>query len=138
MSSTVKAHPVRLRPGQDLKVELNHFIKRKGLRAGFVASCSGSLQSLRLRLADSQNLLERTEKFEILSLQGSFSADGPHLHLAAADSAGKVWGGHLMDGCLIYTTGEILLLELENYHFTRERDPQTGYPELVMHLLNIT
>ena len=29
-----------------------------------------------------------------------------HLHIAVADSAGNVVGGHLMDGCFIYTTAE--------------------------------
>lgn len=135
MSRHVKPYPLRLKPQQDLKQELIQFTKRNGIAAGFIASCSGSIQKLRVRLADSNSHLERNEKFEILSLQGSLSQDGVHLHLSVADREGKVFGGHLVDGCEIYTTAEILILELSDYQLTREKDPKTGYPELVIHLI---
>ncbi len=135
MSSPVKAQPLRLKPGQDLKHELVSFTKRKGIAAGFIASCSGSLQKLKIRLADSNSHLERAEKFEILSLQGTLSQDGVHLHLSVADKEGKVFGGHLVDGCEIYTTAEILIIELDDYQFSREKDAKTGFAELVIHLI---
>jgi predicted DNA-binding protein with PD1-like motif len=124
--------PVRLKPGHDLKKELNLWAQNESMSAAFVVSCCGSLQKLRIRLADSTTQLARNEKFEILSLQGTLSPDGAHLHISVADSDGRVWGGHLLDGCEIYTTAEILIARLENYEFHREKDFTTGYPELVI------
>ena len=45
---------------------------------------------------------------------------------------GKTIGGHLSDGCIINTTAEIILNELEENTFTREYDESTGYKEIVM------
>ncbi len=128
----MKPHALRLTPGQDLKKELNSYAKLANLRAAFVVSCCGSLKILKMRLADSNTTFEKSEKFEILSLQGTLSPDGAHLHISAADKDGNTWGGHLLDGCEIYTTAEILIAELPGHQFTREKDNQTGFAELVI------
>jgi predicted DNA-binding protein with PD1-like motif len=36
---------------------------------------------------------------------------------------------HLWDGCLVYTTAEIVLPELPGLLFRREPDPATGFRE---------
>ncbi len=128
----MKSHALRLVPGQDLKKELNAYTKRENLKAAFVVSCCGSLKILKMRLADSNSTFEKSEKFEILSLQGTLSPDGAHLHISVADKDGKTWGGHLLDGCEIYTTAEILIAELPDHQFSREKDNQTGFAELVI------
>lgn len=122
--------PLRLLPGQDLKAELSKLSEQNQLSAAFVVSGIGSLSSLKLRLANSQTVLEKTEAFEILSLQGSLSKNGLHLHMSVSDSKGHVYGGHVMPGCLIKTTAEILILRCENFEFLREVDSATGYQEL--------
>jgi predicted DNA-binding protein with PD1-like motif len=126
----VKTYALRLRPGQDLRIELERFAKRKGIRAGFIITAVGSLQKASLRLANQSNSTSFEDKFEIVSLVGTLSADGPHLHLSLADSSGKTIGGHLVEGSIIYTTAEIVVGELKGVRFTRERDEQTGYQEL--------
>jgi uncharacterized protein len=128
----MKPHALRLLPGQDLKKELNAFSSKNKLHAGFVVSCCGSLKVLKMRLADSNSIFERKEKFEILSLQGTLSPDGAHLHICAADKEGKTWGGHLVEGCEIYTTAEILIAELPGVEFSRVKDPKTGFAELLI------
>ena len=40
------------------------------------------------------------------------------------------YGGHLQEGCIVNTTCEVVLGELENYQFTREFDESTGYNEI--------
>lgn len=70
--------------------------------------------------------------FEIVSLVGTLSANGSHLHLAVADSTGRTIGGHLLDGCRVYTAAEIVLGELPALDFRRETDPAFGYLELVV------
>ena len=44
----------------------------------------------------------------------------------------SVFGGHLRPGCLVNTTAEIVLAELPDTVFTRERDEATGYEELAI------
>jgi predicted DNA-binding protein with PD1-like motif len=49
-----------------------------------------------------------------------------------SDSTGRTIGGHLLDGCRVYTTAEIVLGELPALAFTREIDPTFGYRELAV------
>lgn len=69
-------------------------------------------------------------EFEIISLTGTLSPSGPHLHISISDPSGAVFGGHLQDGSIIRTTAEIVAGELEDWEFTRELDPRTGFKEL--------
>jgi predicted DNA-binding protein with PD1-like motif len=69
---------------------------------------------------------------EILSLSGTLSADGAHLHIAVADSEGAVIGGHLCAGSLVRTTAELVIGLLPEWLFSRELDPATGYAELAI------
>jgi len=122
--------PLRLLPDQDLKAELTLAAEKNNLSAAFVVSGIGSLSRLKLRMANSQTILEKNEAFEILSLQGTLSKNGVHLHMSVADSKGHILGGHVVPGCLINTTAEILIVECDDYEFKREIDPTTGYQEL--------
>jgi predicted DNA-binding protein with PD1-like motif len=132
-SARLKAYALRLRPGQDLRVELEKFVKEKNIRAGLILTAVGSLQRASLRLANQSNATSFDDKFEIVSLVGTLSPDGLHLHLSLSDATGKTIGGHLVEGCKIYTTAEIVIGELKNLRFTREQDTQTGYKELRIH-----
>lgn len=126
----MKTFAIRLRPGQDLKAELIAFTKEKGLQAGIILTCVGSLTKTALRMAGQDRIQTWEEKMEILSLVGTLSAEGAHLHLSIANAEGQAFGGHLVEGCLIYTTAEIAIGELEQYKFLRAVDPATGYKEL--------
>ena len=68
--------------------------------------------------------------FEIVSLVGTLSTEGSHVHLSIADSTGKTIGGHLLEGCTIYTTAEIVIAKSNEMHFTREEDGTTPWKEL--------
>ena len=126
----IKFHCLRLLPTQDLKLELEQFMQAQKIKAGVIVTCVGSLAKLHLRLASAKDFLVRDELFEIVSLVGTLSCHGLHLHLSAADTYGRVVGGHLMVDNLIHTTAEIVLIELSDYEFTREFEAQTGYKEL--------
>ena len=126
----MKTFAIRLLPGQDLKVELLAFSKRQGLQAACILTCVGSLTKTALRMAGRDFIRTWEEKMEILSLSGTLSAEGAHLHLGIANGDGQAFGGHLVEGCLVYTTAEIVLGELEDVKFLRVVDPATGYKEL--------
>jgi predicted DNA-binding protein with PD1-like motif len=121
---------LRLRPGQDVRKQLELFVKEKRIQAGFLIAAVGSLSKASIRLADQPAATNFDGKFEIVSLVGTLGQDGVHLHIAISDSTGKTIGGHLVDGCLIYTTAEIVIGDAAGLTFSREKDAETGYPEL--------
>jgi predicted DNA-binding protein with PD1-like motif len=126
----LQTHCFRLKPGQDLKNELLAYCQAQGLQAATLISGVGSLKEARLRLADAKESVTYAGPFEIVSLIGTLSAEAAHLHIAISDKAGQVLGGHLLDGCTIHTTAEIVLLENTELQFLRVQDPTTGYKEL--------
>ena len=99
-------------------------------QAGCVISAVGSLSVAQLRLAGATQATAIHGELEILSLAGTLSPDGAHLHIAVADSQGAVIGGHLCAGSLVRTTAELVIGLLPEWRFNRELDPATGYAEL--------
>lgn len=126
----MKPLALRLLPGDDLRLGLERVAAERGWRAACVLACVGSLARARLRLAGGEAVLEREGPFEIVSLSGTLSPDGPHLHAALADAQSQVTGGHVLPGCAILTTAELVLGELVDTDFARELDPATGWREL--------
>jgi predicted DNA-binding protein with PD1-like motif len=132
-ASPVRTYALRLRPGDDLRQQLLAFSQANGIEAGAMMTCVGSLTDVTLRLANQEGAAHYHGHFEIVSLVGTLSATGgSHLHLSVSDSTGRTIGGHLLDGCRIYTTAEIVLSELPALTFTRETDPTFGYKELTV------
>ena len=105
-------------------------------QAGCVISAVGSLSVALLRLAGSAEAITHAGDLEILSLSGTLSAAGSHLHIARADASGAVIGGHLAPGSLVRTTAELVLGLLPEWQFSRELNPATGYAELRIHRRN--
>jgi len=132
-ASPLKTYSLRLRPGDDLRQQLTAFVQAHHLRAGTMLTCVGSLTVATLRLANQEGPTEYRGHFEIVSLVGTLSTNGSHLHLAVADSTGRTIGGHLLDGCRVYTTAEIVLGELSALEYRRETGPTFGYQELTVY-----
>lgn len=124
--------PLRLPPGADLRRTLEQLAAGWPQGGGFVVSGIGSLDGARLRLADAREACTLGGPLEILSLSGSLSPDGAHLHMAVADAQGRVLGGHVGAGCTVRTTAELLVAELPGHRLSRVFDPATGYDELVV------
>lgn len=128
----ISVHSLRLTPDKDLKIQIQNYCIQHNIAAGCILSAVGSLKIVKLRLAGSDTFFEASGKFEIVSVTGTVSKNGSHIHIALADESGKVTGGHLTDGNTIYTTCELVLLNLKNQEFKREHDPATGFNELVV------
>ncbi len=120
----------RIMPNADLKNEIFDFFKSKNISSGVILSSVGSLKQANLRFSDEKKGTLLNGPFEILSLNGTLSLDGVHLHLCISDSKGQTFGGHLLDQCLIHTTCELVIAEISQHTFNRELDPQTKYMEL--------
>jgi predicted DNA-binding protein with PD1-like motif len=123
---------VRLPSGADLKRELLALAMRERVGAGWVVTCVGSLERVRLRLAGTADHTTLQGAFEIVALTGTLERDGGHLHLAVADERGQTLGGHLAEGCVVRTTAEVVIGVEDRLLFAREHDPATGYDELVI------
>jgi len=128
----VKVVPLRLQPGDDLRQALETWMGEQQEQAGCVISAVGSLSVAELRFAGAAAATTIRGDLEILSLSGTLSTDGAHLHIAVADSSGAVIGGHLCSGSLVRTTAELVIGLLPEWQFRRERDPATGYAELAI------
>ena len=132
VAATMQVYSFRLRSGQDLKKELDAFVQQNHVAAGTMVTCVGSLTDVTLRLANQDGPSVWQGHFEIVSLVGTLSTNGSHLHLSVSDSTGQTIGGHLLEGCLIYTTAEIVVGVMPDVIYTREPDPAFGYRELVI------
>lgn len=130
--ASLKAYTFRLKPGQDLKIELQNFAKLEHLKAASLDTAVGSLNKVSLRFANEKESKTISGFHEIVSLTGTLSEESMHVHMAASNSKGQTVGGHLVEGNTIYTTCEITLFENENIEFLRELDPTYGYNELVV------
>jgi predicted DNA-binding protein with PD1-like motif len=126
----MKVVPLRLQPGDDLRLALEAWMGEQEVLAGCVISAVGSLSLAQLRLAGATQATAIHGELEIVSLSGTLSPDGIHLHIAIADSSGTVIGGHLCAGSQVRTTAELVIGLLPEWRFRRELDPVTGHAEL--------
>ena len=128
------AFAVRLTPGTDLRAELERIAERLALRAGFILTCMGSLSAARLRMpgtmGEAEAIAHFAEPMEIVSLAGTLGPDGIHVHVSLARRDGACVGGHLVAGCIVNTTAELVIGEAPRLEFRRLLDPATGYAEL--------
>jgi predicted DNA-binding protein with PD1-like motif len=121
---------LRLRPGDDLKETIDKFVQDRKIQAGWIASAVGSLTDFSIRFANRKEKETGSGHFEIISLSGLLSHNGSHLHIGIAGTDGKVIGGHLLPGCIIYTTAELIIQVTGKYEFRRELDGTTEWREL--------
>lgn len=138
-SSVMIAHSFRLKPGTDLLEGIEAYVKEHKLRAAVVISVVGSVKKAKIRFSDAKEATEIPGPFEIVSLVGTSgfgNEGGRHFHIAVSDRTGKTMGGHLVEGCPIYTTAEVVLGELKDLEFARKVDPETTYKELVIRPAN--
>lgn len=127
----MKEHVFRLVKGNDLKKSITQYCIDNKIKAGVVVSSVGCLDKCFLRSALATEIKELNGPIEIISLNGTVSINRIHLHLSVSDNNFIVYGGHLVDGCLVNTTAEIIILELDSFIFDKEFDEVTGYFELL-------
>jgi uncharacterized protein len=129
-SHSLRSIAARLVPGEDLRDAIERLAHEHHVEAGCVVSAAGSLKSATLRLAGAEMFTKLKGPFEIVSLSGTISPDGVHLHLSIAGPDGRTVGGHLVHGCAVFTTVELVVVDLAGVRFARMPDATTGYREL--------
>ena len=129
----MRDYTFRLKPGQDLFDSIVLLLKEKNIRAGCVLSGVGSLTHVTLRLANRDFFSEYDGHYEIVSITGTVSIHGSHLHISVSGGDGETIGGHLVSGCVIYTTAEIVIGIFDDVVYKREFSEDSGYDELVVY-----
>ena len=120
----------RLKPGQDLREEIEKLVEENDIKAGVVLSVVGGLSNANFRMGDGKTVKSWSEPLEIVSGTGTLSLDNCHIHISASRLDGSVVGGHLTPGCIIKETTEVVLLIFEDIKYVRKPDENTGYDEL--------
>jgi len=129
----MKTYTFRLKPNQDLFDSIETFAADKKIEAGCLLSAVGSLTHATLRLANRETYNEYEGHYEIVSITGMVAVSGSHIHVSISDENGVTIGGHLVLGCKIYTTAEIVLAVFDDVVYARELlENDSGYEELVV------
>lgn len=123
-------HVLRLEPGADVRTVLQQWAADLAIDAAAIVSAVGSLTHAHIRYANRADGIVTTGDLEICSLSGTLSRHGMHLHVSVADRDGHLLGGHLLEGCLVRTTLELVIQEVSGVRMLRTKDPVTTYDEL--------
>ena len=130
----LKTYTFRLKPGQDLFDSIDSFVAEHNIEAGCVLSAVGSLTHAVLRLANHPQPNEYDGYFEIVSMTGTVSINGSHLHISISDGDGVTIGRHLVSGSKIFTTAEIVLAVFDDVVYQREQlENDSRFAELVVY-----
>jgi predicted DNA-binding protein with PD1-like motif len=130
-SGNLNCHCIRLHRGDDLLLSIRALAEEKQITAGIVLSAVGCISEGRVRDASGVTVRTIPDHCEIVSLNGTVSAQRCHLHIALSREDLSTVGGHLCPGCIINTTCELVIAELPGVSFGVEQDPETGYDELI-------
>lgn len=131
----MKFHAFRLKTGANLRESIQKYARSNNFTAAIILSAVGGAKEVDLRMPgatpNKQTIKKLQGDFEIVSVQGTLSADDCHIHISVSDISGKVFGGHLKEA-VVRVTAEVSILELPDRKFLRKLDKETGFKELVV------
>nr|WP_115095296.1 DUF296 domain-containing protein [Synechococcus sp. UW106] len=128
----MRSLPLKLAPGSDLRLSLEELAQRDGI-SGFVLGVVGNLTKASFQCPGQAEPTVLEGDLEVITLNGTFSPEGVHLHLSLSDGACQVWGGHLEPGTIVQKGVDLLVGVLEQ----REGSPahQSSTPRLEIAVL---
>ncbi|MEB3334067.1 MAG: DUF296 domain-containing protein [Cyanobacteriota bacterium] len=100
--------PLQLAPGSDLRRSLEDVARSRGA-SGFVLGVVGDLSRASFQCPGQPGPTVMEGDLEIITLNGTLSPEGVHLHLSLSDGACQVWGGHLEPGSLVRKGAHVLV-----------------------------
>ena len=120
----------RLSGGEDLLESITQLADRAGVSAGFFFLI-GTLEKANLGFFREGKYVtkEMVVPLEIASCSGNISIkEGKvfaHAHVVVSDERGNAFGGHVMPGCLVGITSELVLVEAKGINMLRRFDQKT-------------
>lgn len=118
--------------GDDLHGVISEFCLKNNIKAGLIFAI-GALKKVKLGFYDQSKkkfLAENVNKpLEILSCLGNVSLKDSkpfvHAHITVSDKSGKVYGGHLEKGSIVFAC-ECAIMEARGEALNRKFDKLTG------------
>ena len=104
----MRAVPLHLEAGSDVRRSLEQLALEHNA-GGFVLSVVGNLSQAAFACPGKSAPTVLAGELEIITLQGTISPDGVHLHLSFSDASCQVWGGHLEHGTLVLRGADLLV-----------------------------
>ena len=131
-------YTLRLDQGDYLLESIEKFISDNNICNAVVISGIGTLDYcvLHMVMTTSYPPVEHFERWEdspleLSSISGIIANGSPHLHMVVSD-AEKAYSGHLEKGCRILYLGEIVIVEMEGFNYSRIRN-EKNILELTQH-----
>ncbi|MCS5691199.1 DUF296 domain-containing protein [Cyanobium sp. FGCU-6] len=104
----MRPQALKLGPGSDLRLSLEQLAIERNA-SGFVLGVVGNLARAAFQCPGQAGPTVLEGDLEIITLQGTVSPQGVHLHLSLSDGACQVWGGHLEPGTLVLKGADLLV-----------------------------
>ncbi len=120
----------RLFEDEDLVEAVTQMAKERQIKAGFFALI-GTLKKAEMGFFHKGQYepIAMTERLEIVSCIGNISVKERdpvvHAHITVSNRKGKVFGGHVLPGCIVAATGELVLIEAPDSGLQRKLDEKT-------------
>jgi predicted DNA-binding protein with PD1-like motif/glutaredoxin len=108
----LRSVPLHLGAGSDIRLSLEALAVELDA-SGFVLGVVGNLSQASFQCPGQAEPTILEGDLEIITLQGTVSPQGVHLHLSFSDGACQVWGGHLEPGTLVQKGADLLVGLLE-------------------------
>ncbi|WP_115161726.1 PCC domain-containing protein [Synechococcus sp. UW86] len=126
--------PLKLAPGSDLRLSLEELAQRDGI-SGFVLGVVGNLTKASFQCPGQAEPTVLEGDLEVITLNGTFSPEGVHLHLSLSDGACQVWGGHLEPGTIVQKGVDLLIGVLEQREGRPARQTAAATPRFEIAVL---
>jgi predicted DNA-binding protein with PD1-like motif/glutaredoxin len=104
----MRSLPLKLAPGSDLRQSLEQLASDQQA-SGFVIGVVGNLSRAAFQCPGQHGPTVLEGDLEVITLNGTLSPQGVHLHLSLSDGACQVWGGHLEPGTIVQKGVDLLL-----------------------------
>ncbi len=129
----------RLYPDDDILESIQKIAREHNITSGYL-NAIGAISRATLGFFDAAKgeyrAFDIDRHLEVVSCMGNISTlkDGAivvHAHMVAADKQGNCYGGHVMPGCKVSVTLELMITSID-YQLLRTYDEKTG-----LNLLNL-
>jgi len=123
-----KVHTLRLDAGDCLLESIEAFIAEANIRNAVIVSGIGTFDYCVMHMVMTTGYppVEHFERWddkplELSALSGVIADGVPHLHMVVSDHQ-VAFSGHVEPGCRILYLGEVVIAEMEGFHYSRVRN----------------
>ncbi len=118
---------VVLTNGEGLLESIREVAREATIHTGVLLSGIGSLQKGRIHTVASNDLppkelyLDLPGPLEVSNFTGIIANHEPHVHITFMDLQGRVYAGHLEEGCQVLTLAEFSILRVPDARLARRK-----------------